>query len=142
MLLTDVNVLIYAHRGDATNHARYKAWVDEMLTGEAAFGVSELVLSGFVRVVTHPRVFKQPTPLDIALDFADGLRSHENAVAVAPGERHWSIFTRLCRDAGARGNLISDAYLAALAIESGSEWITTDRDFARFSGLRWKHPLT
>ncbi len=88
MLLTDVNKLIYAHRGDATTHARYKAWVDEMLAGEAAFGVSELVLSGFVRVVTHPRVFKQPTTLDIALDFADGLRSHETAVAVAPGERH------------------------------------------------------
>ncbi len=142
MLLTDVNVLIYAHRGDATGHARYKAWVDEMLAGEAAFGVSELVLSGFVRVATHPRVFKQPTPLDIALAFADRLRIHDNAVAVAPGERHWSIFTRLCRDAGARGNLIPDAYLAALAIESGSEWITTDRDYARFTGLRWKHPLT
>ena len=142
MLLTDVNVLIYAHRGDATDHARYKTWLDDMLAGEAAFGVSELVLSGFVRVATHPRVFKQPTPLDIALDFTDRLRIHENAVAVTPGERHWSIFTRLCRDAGARGNLIPDAYLAALAIESGSEWITTDRDFARFTGLRWKHPLT
>ena len=142
MLLTDVNVLIYAHRGDATDHAWYKTWIDEMLAGEAVFGVSELVLSGFVRVTTHPRVFKQPTPLDIALDFADRLRTHGNAVAVAPGERHWSIFTRLCRDAGAKGNLIPDAYLAALAIESGSEWITTDRDYARFTGLRWKHPLT
>ena len=142
MLLTDVNVLIYAHRRDATDHVPYKAWVDNMLAGEAAFGVSELVLSGFVRVATHPRVFTQPTPLDVALDFADTLRLHENAVAVAPGERHWSIFTRLCRDAGAKGNLIPDAYLAALAIESGSEWITTDRDFARFTGLRWKHPLT
>ncbi len=141
MLLTDVNVLIYAHRRDATDHVACKAWLDNMLAGDAAFGVSELVLSGFVRVATHPRVFKQPTPLDVALDFADTLRSHENAVAVAPGERHWSIFTRLCRDAGAKGNLIPDAYLAALAIESGSEWITTDRDFSRFTGLRWKHPL-
>ena len=141
MLLTDVNVLIYAHRGDTTDHVRYRAWLDGMLSGDAAFGVSELVLSGFVRVATHPRVFKQPTPLNIALDFADRLRTHDNAVAVAPGERHWSIFTRLCRDAGARGNLIPDAYLAALAIESGSEWVTTDGDFARFSGLRWTHPL-
>ena len=141
MLLTDVNVLVYAHRRDATDHARYEAWLDDVLAGEAAFGVSELVLSGFVRVATHPRAFKQPTPLDIALAFADGLRNHTHAVAVTPGDRHWSIFTRLCHDAGAKGNLIPDAYLAALAIESGCEWITTDRDYARFSGLRWKHPL-
>ena len=141
MLLTDVNILVYAHRRDAAGHLRYRAWLDDMLTAEAAFGVSELVLSGFLRIVTHPRVFKQPTPIDVALHFADGLRNHPNAVALAPGGRHWNIFTRLCRDAGAKGNLIPDAYLAALAIESGSEWITADRDYARFTGLRWKHPL-
>ncbi len=141
MLLTDVNVLLYAHRRDATDHNRYKAWLDGVIAGEAAFGVSELVLSGFVRVATHPRVFKQPAPFDTALEFADRLRDHPNAVAVAPGERHWEIFERLCHEAGAKGNLIPDAYLAALAIESGSEWVTTDRDFARFPGLRWKHPL-
>ena len=64
-----------------------------------------------------------------------------NAVTLAPGERHWDIFQRLCREANAKGNLIPDAYLAALAIESGAEWITTDRDYARFPGLRWRHPL-
>jgi hypothetical protein len=62
-------------------------------------------------------------------------------VTLAPGERHWDIFQRLCREVNAKGNLIPDAYLAALAIESGSEWITTDRDYARFPGLRWRHPL-
>ena len=61
---------------------------------------------------------------------------------VGPGERHWDIFARLCRDASAKGNLVADAYLAAMAIESGNEWITTDRDYARFPGLRWRHPLT
>jgi len=60
---------------------------------------------------------------------------------LAPGKRHWAIFTRLCRDVEAKGNLVPDAYLAALAIESGCEWVTTDRDFARSSGLRWRHPL-
>jgi predicted nucleic acid-binding protein len=60
---------------------------------------------------------------------------------VVPGVRHWEIFDRLCRAAGAKGSLVADAYLAALAIESGSEWITTDRDFSRFPGLRWRHPL-
>jgi hypothetical protein len=63
-------------------------------------------------------------------------------VTLVPGERHWDIFQRLCREANAKGNLIPDAYLAALAIESGAEWITTDRDYARFPGLRWRHPLS
>jgi toxin-antitoxin system PIN domain toxin len=141
MLLTDVNVLVYALRVDVADHSRYKDWLEEMVASESAFAVSEQVLSGFVRVATHPRAFKQPTPLDVALSFADLIRNHANAVTVAPGERHWDIFTRLCRNAGAKGNLVPDAYLAALAIESGSEWITTDRDFARFDGLRWRHPL-
>lgn len=105
-------------------------------------GIADLVLSGFVRVATHPRVFSPPAPIDEALAFAIALRSQPNAVAVAPGPRHWEIFERLCRTASAKGNLVPDAYLAALAIESGSEWISTDRDFSRFPGLRWRHPLT
>lgn len=103
--------------------------------------MSELVLSGFVRVVTNPRVFSPPSDIGKALRFADTLRSHPNAVVVAPGPRHWEIFSRLCREADTKGNLVADAYLAALAIESGSEWITDDRDFSRFPGLRWRHPL-
>ncbi|TAK75093.1 MAG: PIN domain-containing protein, partial [Dehalococcoidia bacterium] len=73
--------------------------------------------------------------------FANTLRSSPGVVIVGAGDRHWDIFERLCLEAGARGNLVTDAYLAALAIESGSELITTDRDFARFPGLRWRHPL-
>jgi len=103
--------------------------------------VSELVLSGFLRVVTHPRVFAPPSRLEDGLQFAAEVREQPNAVTVAPGPRHWDIFTGLCRSAGAKGNLVADAYLAALAIESGSEWITTDRDYGRFPGLRWSHPL-
>lgn len=105
-------------------------------------GISDLVLRGFVRVATHPSIFSPPAPIGEALDFAIALRSQPNAVAVAPGPRHWEIFERLCRTANAKGNLVPDAYLAALAIESGSEWISTDRDFSRFPGLRWRHPLT
>jgi toxin-antitoxin system PIN domain toxin len=141
MLLPDVNVLIYAHREDAERHREYRRWLEELLAGPGAFGISELVLSSFVRVVTHPRVFKVPTPLDRALQFAAAIRERPTCVRLAPGGRHWQIFQELCRDTEARGNLIADAYLAALAIESGSEWITTDRDFARFRGLRQRHPL-
>lgn len=122
-------------------HAAYREWLEAAVGVDEAFGVSELVLSGFVRVVTHPRVLSPPEPVDSALAFANAVRGASNAVPVAPGERHWGIFDRLCRASGARGNLVADAYLAALAIESGSEWITTDRDYARFPGLRWRHPL-
>lgn len=141
MLLTDVNVLVYAHRRDVVDHERYRGWLDELLRGDGSFGVADAVLSGFVRVVTHPRIFKTPTPLDLALTFADAIRDRPNAVIVAPAERHWDIFARLCRQSSANGNLVADAYLAALAIESGSEWVTTDRDFARFEGLTWRHPF-
>lgn len=76
-----------------------------------------------------------------ALEFVDRLREQPNTVLVAPAARHWDIFSRLCHATSAKGNLVADAYLAALAIETGSEWITTDRDYARFPGLRWRHPL-
>lgn len=141
MILPDVTVLVHALRSDAPDHSRYREWVERVVTGPAAFGLSDLVLSGATRVLTHPRVFAPPTPLDVALDEFDRLRSQPTCVRVEPGPRHWEIFTGLCRGAGARGDLVPDAYLAALAIESGSEWITTDRDFARFPGLRWRHPL-
>lgn len=141
MQLVDVNVLVHAHREDTDDHEGYRAWLESWIRSESAFGMSDLVLSGFVRVVTHPRVFRKPSPLPVALEFADAIRSRANRVTIEPGPRHWAIFSRLCRDADARGNLVADAYLAALAIESGSEWITTDRDFSRFPGLRWRHPL-
>jgi toxin-antitoxin system PIN domain toxin len=139
--LVDVNVLVYAHREDAPDHKRYRSWLETCLNSDAAFGISDLVLSGFVRVVTHPRVFNEPTPTKLALKFAGEIRSRTNCIPVAPGPRHWDIFVRLCEGAGVKGNLVPDAYLAALAIESGSEWISTDRDFSRFSGLKWRHPL-
>ncbi|HEU4887112.1 MAG TPA: type II toxin-antitoxin system VapC family toxin [Thermoanaerobaculia bacterium] len=141
MILTDVNVLIYAHREDAADHARFRDWIEAVVAGPEAFGIADLVLSGFLRVATHPRVFHPPTPLQRALEFCDFLRNQPNAVSVRPGDRHWDIFTDLCLRARAGGNLIADAYLAALAIESGCEWITTDRDFSRFPGLRWRHPF-
>ena len=132
---------MYAHREDTQRHEDYRRWLEAVVSSDAAFAVSDLVLNGFLRVVTHPRVFAPPTPTATAFAFADGMRTHPNTVVVAPGDRHWGIFTRLCDEVGASGNLVADAFLAALAIESGSEWITTDRHFARFPGLRWRHPL-
>jgi toxin-antitoxin system PIN domain toxin len=141
MRLPDVNVLVYAHREDAHEHVKYRGWLSDLVASDQAYGLSDLVLSGFLRIVTHPRIFASPTPLETALAFTETLRSQPNHVPIRPGPRHWEIFTRLSRAAGARGNLVPDAYLAALAIESGSTWVTTDRDFSRFPGLRWEHPL-
>jgi len=114
----------------------------ESLRSETIVGYSDLVLSGVVRVLTHPQIFAEPTQLDEALEYANALREHPSCIPVFPGKQHWQIFTRLCKASGAKGNLVSDAYFAALAIESGAEWITADRDYARFPGLKWRHPLS
>jgi toxin-antitoxin system PIN domain toxin len=142
VILVDVNVLVHAFHDGAPDHARYRDWLETVVASPEPFGVSELVLSGFVRVATHPRVFDPPASTTSAVEFAAALRAQPNAVLIAPGRRHWDIFVSLCDAVGARGNLVPDAYLAALAMESGSEWVTTDRDFSRFPGLRWRHPLT
>jgi hypothetical protein len=141
MFLTDVNVLVYAFRTDSPNHVAYRQWLEGVINSNQSYGVSDLVLSGFLRVVTHPRVFNPPSDLNAALAFAGEVRDQPNAVLIAPGPRHWEVFKGLCEVAGVKGNMVPDAYLAALAIESGSEWITTDRDYSRFPGLKWHHPL-
>lgn len=135
-------MLVYAFREAAPDHVRFRDWLSAAVASDEPLGISEHVLSGFVRVATHPRIFSPPAPIERALEFANALKTQPNAVVVTPGSRHWEIFERLCLSAGAKGNLVADAYLAALAIESGSEWITTDRDFSRFAGLRWRHPLS
>ena len=141
MILTDINVLVYAHRADAPGHPAYRDWLEGLINSDQAYGYSDLVLSGFLRVVTHPRVFNPPSELAIALAFTEAIRIQPNAVPISPGLRHWKIFTGLCESVKAKGNLIPDAYLAALAIESGSEWITTDADYSRFPELKWRRPF-
>jgi uncharacterized protein len=138
VLLADVNVLIYAHRPESPRHEERRAWLTSALSEGEPFGVSELVLSGFLRVVTHHRVYAEPTPPALAVDFCEALLAAPNAIRVRPGARHWAIFVELCRTVGARGNVVPDAFHAALALESGATWVTTDRGFARFPGLRWQ----
>jgi toxin-antitoxin system PIN domain toxin len=141
VILIDVNVLVHAHREDAERHSEIRNWLESELSKPTGIGVSDLVLSGCLRVITHPKIFKEPTPLALALEFILDLRSRQNLHLLAPGATHWEIFAELCRTAEARGNLIPDAYHAALAMEYGCEWITLDRGFARFRGLRYRHPL-
>ena len=141
MILPDVNVLVYAHREDSPNHRAYREWLESAINSDQAYGITDIVLSGFLRVVTHPRVFNPPSTIEQALAFVHDVRNQPNCVIIRPGPRHWAIFEELCRAANVKGNLVPDAFLAALAIESGSEWITTDRDYSRFPGLSWRHPL-
>lgn len=140
MILADVNVLIYAFRSDSPEHVRHKAWLEDVINGVEAYGVAPQVLSAVVRVTTHPRIFVNPSRLGDALAFSRTLLEQPIATVIVPGERHWLIFEQLCRSARVAGNLVQDAWFAALAIESGCEWITRDRDYARFDGLKWRPP--
>ncbi len=136
-----MNALVYAHHRDSAGHDAYRSWWEGVVNGPSAFGIADLVLSGFVRVVTHPRVFDRPLrPVD-AMAAAQSIRERGNARTVKPGDRHWSLFSDLVRTTDAKGGGVADAYLAALAIESACEFFTCDRGFARYAELRWRHPL-
>lgn len=141
MQLPDLNVLIYAHREDSPEHERYAAWLHELAGGTEPFALASATLAGFLRIVTNPRIFDPPTPVGVALDFCRRLVARPRSVLVQPGNRHWALLSDLVAKAGIRGALVSDAYLAALAIEHGCELVTTDGDFGRFPGLRSRHPL-
>jgi len=141
MRCVDANILVYAHRPESDRHERFRSWLDEARRGPEPLGLWEVVLSSFLRVVTHPRVFLEPTPRDVGLAFVEALREGPASMTIAGGDRHWPIFVDLCRRVGATGNRIPDAYLAALVIEQGATLVTADRGFARYPGLRWEHPL-
>ena len=142
MFLVDVNVLVYAHREDAPDHESHRGWLESIINGNAAYGYSELVLSGFLRVVTHPRVFEMPSKLSSAVHFVNQIREANHAVCLAPGPMHWKIFLQCIEQIDALGNDIPDAYHAALAMEWNCFWVTTDKVFKRFKGLKVRHPLT
>jgi len=141
MQMPEVNVLIYAHRVESPEHPRYAAWLTDLATATEPFALSDLVCSGFLRIVTNPKIWRPATTLVMAMDFISSLRGLRNCRTVVPGSDHWDIFTTLITSAQARGKLVADAYHAALAIEHGCELVTCDADFARFPGLRWRHPL-
>lgn len=140
MRMLDVNILVNAQRRDMVHHQECLAVVQAMLNGDEAYAVADFVVHGFMRIVTNPRI-QGATTLEVAQAFAERVRNQSHAIVVQSGPRHWEIFTRLCREVNAKANLIPDAYLAALAIEHGCEFVTCDKDFGRFEGLRWRSPL-
>jgi toxin-antitoxin system PIN domain toxin len=141
LILPDVNIFIFAFRENTPEHKPHREWLHSVVNGESAYGVSPQVLSSFVRVVTHPSIFARPSSLSEALQFCHVLMDQPHCQLIRPGTRHWTIFTDLCLRSHATGNLVQDAWFAALAIEHGCEWITNDRDYARFPGLVWRPPF-
>jgi uncharacterized protein len=140
VILPDVNVLIYAFRQEVSEHALCRKWLDAVVLGDARFGLSPLALGAVVRITTGRRTYSNPSTLADAFGFCEDLLGLPHCQIVEPGERHWQIFKRLCAETDTRGPRVTDAWYAALAIEWGCEWITLDRDYARFPGLRWRVP--
>lgn len=140
MILPDVNILIYAFRADSPYHAWVNAWLTGVVRSEAAFAVSRLALSALVRVTTNARTHREPSTLKECFAFCRALIDQPNCQIVEPGDRHWAIFERLCKETETTGPRVADAWFAALAIEHGCEWVTLDRDYARFPGLKWRTP--
>ena len=140
MRMPDVNILVYAHREESPAHARYTAWLTALATGSEPFALSEPVLQGFIRIVTNPRIFNPPSTIAQAFAFIDALRTRPQCAMIRPGPGHWRIFRQLCEAGPLHAKLTADAAHAALAIETGCEWISADTDFARFAPpLRWQH---
>ncbi len=141
MLMVDVNVCVYAFRRESRMHAEFKGWLEQALSGSEPVGLPEQVLSSAIRLVTNHRIYGDPSTPAEALSFCDAILDAPAAMRVRPGERHWRIFHGLVAQHGLRGNDVPDAYLAALALEQGATWVTTDRGFARYQGLRLLDPL-
>jgi len=140
MILPDVNVLIYAFRKDDPYHGICNSWLTDVVASDARFAMSPLALSALVRITTNARSHRSPSTLAEAFRFCDYIVSQPNCRVVEPGERHWDIFRRLCIETDTRGPRVTDAWFAALAIEWGCQWVTMDRDYARFPGLKWSMP--
>ena len=141
MLIPDINVLVYAARVQAPAHDRFLAWLDGALRETEPVALVAPVAAGVMRILTNPRVFAQPQQVDEAAGFLEAIMKSAACVTPAPSSRHLPLFLDLCRRSGAKGDLAPDAWLAATAIDLGATLVTADRGFARFPGLRWRHPL-
>jgi toxin-antitoxin system PIN domain toxin len=140
--LPDLNLLLYAVDEEAHSHHEARAWLEEALSGTESVGFAWTVLLGFARISTNPRIYEQPLTIEEALDLIDGWLGQPVATVVEPTDRHAAVLRDLLRPLGSGGNLVSDAHLAALAIEHGAELCSRDNDFARFGGVRWVDPLS
>jgi toxin-antitoxin system PIN domain toxin len=141
VILPDVSVLIHAHNLDSRRHERARAWWDDALSGTELVGLAWAALLGFIRITTNRAVLENPWSVDEALERVESWLAQPNVRVVHPTERHAGLLAGFLRGAGTAGNLTTDAHLAALAVEHGGTLCSTDTDFGRFPGLRWRNPL-
>ena len=141
IVLPDVNVLVYAFRRESTRHDDYATWLAELLRGVDEVALTEGTLTGFLRIVTNPRVYADPAPTSEAMRFLEAVRSAHRRRWVTVTDSVWSTFAAITGgDSQLRGNLVPDAWLAALAVAHGCHLATADRGFARFGRLQWFDP--
>lgn len=141
MILPDVNTLVYAFHRDTEQHENYATWLDSVLASAEPVLLPDVVLTGFLRVVTNRRIFTDPAPAPVALSFVEALRTSPVGRALNPTGATWRQFARFIdNDPYLVGNLVPDAWIAALAIASGARVATADAAFARFAGLSWFDP--
>jgi uncharacterized protein len=141
VIVFDANLLIYAYDAGATQHAKARAWVEEILSGMDVVGLPWQSISAFLRFMTNRRLPGSRFSPEQAARIVDEWLGHPNVQVLAPGERHWPLLRRMMVEGQASGGLVSDAVIAALAMEYGGVLHTADRDFARFPGLRWVNPI-
>ena len=141
MILLDANILLYAYHAGSPHHADARAWIEEAFSGTEPVRLPWTTIHAFLRIGTNPRVFEHPLGIDEARSHVDAWLAAPIVATIEPGERYWSILRELLVDAQVAGPLVSDAALAALAIEHGALLVTTDRDFNRFAGLKLLDPL-
>jgi toxin-antitoxin system PIN domain toxin len=141
MILVDANLLLYACDESSPRHRPAREWWEARLSEPEPVGLAWITIVAFVRIGTHPRVFEEPLSLDEACGHVDEWLGRPMVKLLTPTARHWRIFERLSKQAQAAGNLVTDAHLAALAVEHGAVLCSTDRDFARFAGLSWTDPI-
>ena len=140
MWLVDLNVLLYAINVDSPEHATARAWLDGALSGEREVGFAETVLLGFLRLATNPAVFPVPLTTAEACSQLEAWLGASSAVRVRSGDDHIARLCQCLEDAGTRGNRVSDAHLAALAMAHNAPVVSFDRDFARFAGVALEVP--
>lgn len=141
MILIDANLLLFAYRPRAPQHAASREWLEAVLNGAELVRFAWLTVWAFLRISTNARVFEQPLSIGEAETAVAAWLVQPNAAVLEPGERYWDILRALLHESQAAGPLVMDAALAALALEHGATLYTTDRDFSRFPGLKWTSPL-
>jgi uncharacterized protein len=140
MIVIDANILLYAHDTSSPVHARSRAWLEATIAAESDVRLSVATALAFVRIATDPRVYTAPIAPSEAIRIVAGLLERPNVSLVNPSDRHWALFADVAAAGQARGPMLMDAHLAALAIEHGATLATADRDFRRFEGLRLLDP--